>query len=105
MKKLSLTVATLLVALTGSAFAQNSTGVTVSRDPAKAAVTEQRAAAIKANPQTTAESKPATSTTHAKKHHMKKHVKHVAKKKTAAGTAAKSATTPAATSTTQPASK
>jgi hypothetical protein len=102
MKKLSLTVATLLVALTGSAFAQDSTGVTVSRDPAKAAAVEQRAAEIKANPQTTSESKPTTSTTHAKKPHAKKHVKHDAKKKGAAGTGTKS-TVPA--SSTQATSK
>jgi thiol:disulfide interchange protein len=104
MKKLSLTVATLLVALTGSAFAQDSTGVTVSRDPAKAAAVEQRAAEIKANPQTTSESKPATSTTHAKKHHVKKHAKHVAKKKAVTGTGNKSAT-PVPASATQATSK
>jgi uncharacterized protein (DUF58 family) len=81
MKKLSLTVATLLVALTGSAFAQNSTGVTVSRDPAKAAAVEQRVADIKAHPQATETKAVTPATHHAKKHHAKKHhVKHVAKK-------------------------
>jgi hypothetical protein len=82
MNKVSLTVATLLIALTGSAFAQNSTGITTSRDPAKAAAVEQRAADIKAQPKTTVAAKPAMNATkHVTKHHAKKRaVKHTVKK-------------------------
>ncbi len=79
MKKFSLSIAALLLAVTGSAFSQNTNnGVTVSRDPAKAAAVEQRAADIKAHPQATVKDVPAT---HAMRHHAKKHhAKHHAKK-------------------------
>lgn len=81
MKKLSITVAAVLMTLAGSAFAQNSTdGVTVSTDPAKAAAVERKAEEIKANQQATSEAKPAM---HAKHHGKKHHAKHRAKKATA----------------------
>jgi hypothetical protein len=88
MKKLSLVLATLALAIAGSAFAQDSTGVTRSNDPAKAAAVERHAADLRANPQ-----RPATAATptqhatrhhatrhHAKKHHAKRHAKRHAKK-------------------------
>ncbi|MDB5763962.1 MAG: hypothetical protein JWQ21_2957 [Herminiimonas sp.] len=78
MKKLSLILATLSVAIAGSAFAQNSaTGVTSSTDPAKAAAVERHADEIQKNPQPASSTMPAK---HAVRHHVKKHqAKHHAK--------------------------
>lgn len=84
MKNFSLSIAALLLAVTGTAFSQNSnSGVTVSQDPAKAAAVERHAADIKARPQATAAEAPATRSVrhHGKKHHAKRHAKkHHAKK-------------------------
>ena len=78
MKTVPLAIASLLLALTGSVFAQS--GVSVSNDPAKAAAVERHAADIKAQPQATpaVAAKPAArhhTKKHAKKHHAKRHAK------------------------------
>ncbi len=74
MKKVPLALASLLLAVTGAAFAQS--GVTTSNDPAKAASVERHAADIKAHPQAT----PAVPAKPAARHHAKKHKKHHGKK-------------------------
>ena len=77
-KKTSLFLAALALAFAGSAFAQDSTGVTRSTDPAKAAAVERHAADLRTNPQAAAPA--AKPTRHATRHHAKKHVaKHHAK--------------------------
>lgn len=78
MKKLSLTVATALIAMTGATFAQSTTnGVTVSTDPAKIAAVESHAAELRARQQAAPEAKSAKlvkhSARHVKKHTTKKH--------------------------------
>jgi hypothetical protein len=82
MKKVSLLLAALTVALAGSAFAQGSAGVTSSTDPARAAAVERHAAELRANTQTTAPAADKTRNTsrhHGKKHHARHHGKHHAK--------------------------
>jgi hypothetical protein len=78
MKKLPLAIASLLLAVTGATFAQSSgNGVTVSRDPAKAAAVERHAADIKANANAATPAVPAKP---AARHHARKHAKHHAAK-------------------------
>jgi DNA-binding transcriptional regulator of glucitol operon len=70
MKKVSLAI--LVSALTGAAYAQTDNGVMMSTDPAKAADVEQRAQDLQAKQQAM-ESQPAMPAKHHKKapHHMK----------------------------------
>ncbi|GAB6848560.1 hypothetical protein [Paraburkholderia kururiensis] len=59
MKKVSLAILVSLSALTGAAYAQSDTGITMSTDPAKAADIEQRAQALQsAQPAEAAPAKP-----------------------------------------------
>jgi hypothetical protein len=94
MKTIPLALASLLLALTGSVFAQS--GVSTSNDPAKAAAVERHAADIKSHPQATpaVAAKPAArhhAKKHAKKHHAKKHhaKRHAKAKQTAKVSASK----------------
>ncbi|WP_114811007.1 hypothetical protein [Paraburkholderia kururiensis] len=71
MKKVSLAILVSLSALTGAAYAQSDTGITMSTDPAKAADIEQRAQALQS--QQPAEAAPAKPMRHhgPARHHKK----------------------------------
>lgn len=75
MKKLSLLVAGLLVAMTGAAFAQNLVqGVSESTDPATAAAVEQHAAELRARTEAAPAARhaqPRTRMHQGKSHHAK----------------------------------
>ncbi|MGS0894061.1 hypothetical protein ACVBGC_16225 [Burkholderia stagnalis] len=77
MKKTSLAILVAMSALTGAAYAQESTQITTITDPAKIAEIEQRAQALQQQQATEAE-QPAVREEH---HHGKKAAHHKAAKK------------------------
>ncbi|WP_324102161.1 hypothetical protein [Noviherbaspirillum sp.] len=88
MKKTSLAVFVSLLALTGTAFAQASSGITESTDPQKAAEVERHAAEIQSKQQASGKEMTSGDSGTAKKASKRTHAKKKAKKSSKAKSAA-----------------
>lgn len=104
MKKASLAVFVSLLALTGTAFAQASSGITESTDPQKAAEVERHAAEIQAQQQQSERTMTSGDSGTAKKASKRAHAKKKAKKSSKAKSAAPAGTSGSSGSDTSKAS-